>query len=297
MKNLNIFVLVFTVSAFLILAGCTQSQTAQQTPLPQQTLQPTAAARPADTVNLGNTTLGSVLTDAKGMTLYYFTTDLSGEGTSTCYGKCAMIWPVFSTSVITVSPPLMAADFGSINRTDGTQQTAYKGWPLYYFQNDANPGDVKGENVAKTWYVAKPDYTLMIATRPATGSYLTDGTGKTLYFFAKDTNGTSACTGACLTKWPAFSVDTISAPSVINTSDFSTVIRADDVKQIAFMGQPLYYYSGDMNASDLNGEGFNNVWFAANVTGLLPTPQTTVTTAITLQQTTSSMGYSSSSGY
>lgn len=180
------------------------------------------------------------------------------------------------------SPPLQASDFSSINRTDGAKQTNYRGWPLYYFQNDKKPGDVKGENVLQTWYVARPDYTMMIASRLKTESYLTDGTGRALYIWAKDTiPGVSSCTGSCIATWPAFWVDNLVVPSVLDPANFSTIIRGDGSKQWAYMGRPLYYYSADKDAGDLYGDGIGNVWFAANVTGILPVPATPATTATT----------------
>jgi predicted lipoprotein with Yx(FWY)xxD motif len=281
----------------LFIAGCTQQaavpppQITPATTVPPTTILPTtipqAPVSTAGNVKLGTTSLGKVLTDAGGMTLYFFVTDLAGEGMSTCYGTCASIWPIFSVDTPVVSPPLPASDFTSITRTDGTKQTTYKGWPLYYYKNDRKPGDMNGENVLKTWYVAKPDYTMMIASRPTTGSYLTDGTGRALYVWAKDTTpGVSSCTGTCITTWPAFSVGTLVVPSALKLSDFSTTTRADGKKQMAYMGRPLYYYSVDKDAGDLYGDGIGNVWFAANVTGVLPIPATPVTTATPATTTT-----------
>ena len=143
--------------------------------------------------------------------------------------------------------------------TDQNRQRTY-GWPLYYYQADTKPGDVNGENVLNVWFVVRPDESVLIEHNPDLGLYLTDTSGKTLYFFTKDASGTSACTGACLAKWPAFSSSSVTAPSVLKTSDFSAVSRADGVKQTAFMGRPLYYYSGDVKPGDVNGQGFNNVW-------------------------------------
>jgi predicted lipoprotein with Yx(FWY)xxD motif len=293
MRTPTLLALVLVLSALLFIAGCMTQQTVpppQQTTTPA-TMSPTQApqtpALPAQTVSLGDTSLGKVLTDAQGMTLYFFVTDLAGEGTSTCYGICATFWPIFSADTVVASHPLQASDFSSITRSDGTKQATYKGWPLYYFRNDKRPGDVTGENVQKTWYVAKPDYTIMIASRPETGSYLTDGTGRALYFFAKDTTpGASSCTGACIATWPAFSVNTLVVPSALKLSDFGTTIRADGRRQMAYMKRPLYYYSVDKNAGDLNGDGIGNVWFAANVTGTLPIPATPVPTATTIPVTT-----------
>ena len=202
------------------------------------------------------------------MTLYFLATDLAGEGVSNCYGNCSKVWPTFSVNNTIVSSPLNVSDFSSINRTDGTKQTTYKGRPLYYFANDAKPGDMKGENVLKIWFVAKPDYTVFIASRPVNGSYLTDGTGRALYVLTKDTPGNSTCNGTCAATWPPFTTDILTIPSLLNMSDFNAIIRTDGMKQMAYMRHPLYYYSVDKDAGDLYGQGFNNVWFAANVSGI-----------------------------
>ncbi len=111
------------------------------------------------------------LTDAKGMTLYYYTKDADGQ--SACYGGCATAWPIFYTDTIAVPENLKASDFGTITRTDGTKQTTYLGWPLYYWQKDAKSGDMTGEGVGKVWYILKvPAYNVMISTSAALASCL-----------------------------------------------------------------------------------------------------------------------------
>ena len=79
---------------------------------------------------------GTILVDSHGKTLYYFANDVPASGASSCNGQCAVVWPVFSSDTIKVSSPLDPADFGTITRTDGTKQTTYYGWPLYYYQAD-----------------------------------------------------------------------------------------------------------------------------------------------------------------
>jgi hypothetical protein len=59
------------------------------------------------------------------------------------------------------------------------------------------------------------------------------------------------------------------------------------MKQTAFMGRPLYYYSGDKKPGDTNGQGFNNLWYVANVTGSVPAVTTVTTTVPTTVRTTS----------
>ena len=269
-KTTTLFFLVLAIAAMLLIAGCTQQQQQVQTPVAAPATPAPTAMQPADTIQTAGSPLGTILTDSRGMTLYYFANDLPASGASSCTGACAGVWPAFSAGTIQVSSPLSPADFGSITRADGTYQTTWHGWPLYYYQADKKPGDVNGENVLLTWFVAKPGENVLIAHTPALGLYLTDASGMTLYVFTKDTTGTSTCTGACLAKWPAFNATMVSAPSVLGQANFSAVSRADGVSQTAWMGSPLYYYSGDMKPGDVNGQGFNSVWYVANVSGMTP---------------------------
>jgi predicted lipoprotein with Yx(FWY)xxD motif len=289
MKNATLFLLLLAVAAMLLIAGCTQQQAPVTAPV---TLVPTTAP-PADTVKVTSSPLGTILADAQGKTLYYFANDRPVSGASACSGQCAAVWPVFSAGTVRVSSPLDPADFGSITRADGATQTTYYGWPLYYYQADTKPGDVNGENVLRIWFVVKPDESVLIAHKPDPGLYLTDTFGKTLYVFTKDTAGASTCTGTCLAKWPAFSADPVTAPSVLKPADFSAVTRADGVNQTAYMGRPLYYYAGDALPGDTNGQGFNNLWYAANVSGIVPV----VTTIPTTVPTTNSAATSYGGGY
>ena len=99
--------------------------------------------------------LGEFLVDAEGMTLYMFTKDT--ENTSTCYGDCAEAWPPLLTEgEPTLGEELDAALVGTTERTDGTTQVTYGGWPLYYWVNDAAPGDTTGQNVGEVWFVVSP---------------------------------------------------------------------------------------------------------------------------------------------
>jgi predicted lipoprotein with Yx(FWY)xxD motif len=99
---------------------------------------------------VGDTSMGKVLTDSKGMTLYTFDRDTAGK--SNCNGQCAQNWP-----------PLMAAagaqssgDWTVVTRDDGSKMWAYKGKPLYTWVKDSKAGDTTGEGVNNVWRVAKP---------------------------------------------------------------------------------------------------------------------------------------------
>lgn len=106
----------------------------------------------SDTVRLrAKGRVGSYLTDAKGMTLYYSKKDAPGK--SACAGDCITRWPVFYTKQVVVSGKLDKKDFSVITRDDGIRQTTYKGRPLYYFARDAAPGEMNGEGVHNAWQV------------------------------------------------------------------------------------------------------------------------------------------------
>ncbi len=209
---------------------------------------------------------GLYLVDANGRTLYFFAKDYNG--TSACYGACAEKWPPFYVENLNVAPGLNPDDFGVITRKDGTKQITYKGWPLYYFAGDQKPGDINGDGVKGVWFIAKPDYTVMIAVKPDLGAYLVDDKGRTLYYFAKDVNGTSTCYGTCAEKWPPFTPSSLIVPSTLNLADFQFIVRDDGTVQLAYKGQPLYYWINDMKRGDTNGHGVKGVWFVASIEGL-----------------------------
>jgi predicted lipoprotein with Yx(FWY)xxD motif len=111
------------------------------------TTEPEAAA---GLVALADSSLGSILVDGDGNVLYLFTPDEQGE--SVCYDECAGFWPPL-VGEFAAGDGVDAALMGSVARTDGSEQVTYNGWPLYYFANDAAPGDTNGQGVNEVWYV------------------------------------------------------------------------------------------------------------------------------------------------
>jgi predicted lipoprotein with Yx(FWY)xxD motif len=111
-----------------------------------------ATGGPALTV--AESSLGQIIADDEGNTLYLFVPDNQGE--STCYDQCAVNWPPVEGPV-DASDGIEADLIGSVTRTDGTVQATYGGWPLYYFANDAQPGDTNGQGLNDVWFVISPD--------------------------------------------------------------------------------------------------------------------------------------------
>ncbi|MGD0423383.1 MAG: hypothetical protein ABSA92_07985 [Candidatus Bathyarchaeia archaeon] len=138
-----------------------------------------------------------------------------------------------------------------------------------------------GSNMVAYAQMASSQYSVNVTSKPGFGSYLTNATGFTLYTFRVDTpnSGTSACTGGCSEKWPAFYVTNLNLPSGLGATSFTVIIRPDGSKQLAFDGWPLYYFSNDMKPGDTNGQGIGNVWYACTVATPFSDTTSTVTTS------------------
>ncbi|MBS0564800.1 MAG: hypothetical protein JSR87_10090 [Proteobacteria bacterium] len=91
----------------------------------------------------------SLLTDAKGMTLYTFDADSGGK--PSCYKDCAAKWPPY----LGKKGEAMKKDWNLVKRTDGKMQWTYDGKPLYFFAGDKAKGDMKGDGLGGKWHVIK----------------------------------------------------------------------------------------------------------------------------------------------
>ena len=101
------------------------------------------AAAAAGTVKTATIAGVTVLTNARGFTLYSFAPDT--PTTSKCYGGCAVYWPpVTGTAPASLSLP---GRLGTITRTGGSRQLTYNGHPLYTYIGDTGPGQAKGNNL------------------------------------------------------------------------------------------------------------------------------------------------------
>ncbi len=222
-------------------------------------------------------TLGEIMVDGAGRTLYYFTPDVSGN--STCSGGCLDAWPVFYSNdiVLADNSTMDVNDFGTTTATDGSQQTTYKGWPLYYYAPAADgviedAGEALGEGLGGVWYVAKVNYSLMIADAQLIGAdgknylsdytegegttkYFTDAEGNTLYLFVNDSKDTNNYTQEDFSNdatWPIFHVEIADLPSDMNATDFGE-IDVHGRKQLTYRGWPVYYFGGDSERGQTNG--------------------------------------------
>jgi predicted lipoprotein with Yx(FWY)xxD motif len=97
----------------------------------------------------------------------------------------------------------------------------------------------------------------------------------TVYMFAADHGGTSACYGACAGAWPP--VTTTGAPKVeggASAAKLGTITRTEGVKQVTYGGYPLYYYSPDTTETSISGQGINSfgaLWWVLSPAGKIVT--------------------------
>lgn len=106
------------------------------------------------------------------------------------------------------------------------------------------------------------------------GQVLVGSNGRTLYLFKSDTGTTSTCTGACAATWPAATTTGKPQASGVNAGMLGTAVNAGHT-QVTYHGHPLYYYSGDSAAGQVNGQGLLKLWYAVSPSGSADTSMPT----------------------
>lgn len=156
MKSIRIQVgIIATLAAAFLLAACGGTTgTGAASPSPSPALVHTASLK------VGDKTV-TVLKNAAGLTLYYFTLDTSAK--IACTGACASNWPpLLGTSGTLTSNPALPGQLTVLNGPNGNQ-VLYNGHPLYAYSKDKATGDVFGQGVGGKWFVATPDLATAIA--------------------------------------------------------------------------------------------------------------------------------------
>jgi predicted lipoprotein with Yx(FWY)xxD motif len=137
----------------------------------------TQASAPVD-LKTASTTLGTVVVDGKGLTVYVFDKDTADSGKSVCSGQCAAIWPAVITTSSSPRVDGVTGTVGTIPALSGGRQVTLDGLPLYTFSGDSSAGDVKGQGYMGIWWVVGADGVKMA---PAPTAQKTSGTGSGMY--------------------------------------------------------------------------------------------------------------------
>ena len=113
-----------------------------------------AAQAKGPLVSTTTTSLGRILVDARGHTLYLFEKDKNGK--SACAGACATAWPpLIATAKPRAGAGAKASRLGTTRRADGRLQVTYNHHPLYTFIKDTKKGQTNGEGLdafGAEWY-------------------------------------------------------------------------------------------------------------------------------------------------
>ena len=150
--------LVALATVGVLAAGCGSSGSGSGGGLYGGSSDPTTAPSAVATVSASSTSLGTILVDGSGRTLYLFEKDQPDQ--SACAGACAAAWPVDQSSgAPKAGSGVKASMLGTIKRGDNTTQVTYNKHPLYYFQGDSGAGQQNGQGVdafGAKWFVLNP---------------------------------------------------------------------------------------------------------------------------------------------
>ncbi|MFH6990972.1 hypothetical protein [Flavobacterium sp. FlaQc-48] len=270
MKLKQIKLALVAIMATSIFVSCSNDKDTDNTPAPEAKKEISLSS---------STTLGSYLSDKDGKSLYFFGSDAKGQ--ASCTGGCEAVWPAFYVDNLTadkLGTGLTFSDFGTITTSSGKKQLTYKGWPLYYYAPNINgtntpetKGQTTGDGVGGIWFIAKPDYSVMLVKSQLIGhdgknyksdytagdgltTYFTDANGSTLYTFKNDNFKKNNFTKADFSNnavWPIYETDKIVVPSFLDKSKFS-VITVFGKSQLTYNGWPLYYFGQDASVRGSN---------------------------------------------
>jgi predicted lipoprotein with Yx(FWY)xxD motif len=149
-------IVLFGAALALVAVGCSSSSKttdAGGTTTTTAKAQPETTSPPA-TVAVAKTSIGSVLVDSKGMTIYLFTVDKGT--TSSCTGGCLQEWPPVVATGTPTPGTGVTATLSTAAQADGTKQLVVNGHLVYTFANDKAAGDTMGQGVGKVWYALTP---------------------------------------------------------------------------------------------------------------------------------------------
>lgn len=167
MRRLMALMCVPAVIVLLVACGSSSSnKSAKTSSTTAKTPSTTAASAPAVVKNATSATLGTILVDDTGKTVYTLTNN--GQPVA-CTGQCPTFWPPLLLPAGTTTATGGAGVTGlATTAAAGGQQVTQDGKPLYRFKNDTNPGDTNGEGISSfggTWHVVKVG-----SSAPTTGS-------------------------------------------------------------------------------------------------------------------------------
>jgi predicted lipoprotein with Yx(FWY)xxD motif len=166
------------LAATLLIAACGSSTGSTSSGSTTSSAAAPASSAAASSSALKTTKIGgaTVLTNAKGFTLYWFAPDTPTM--SKCNGSCAAYWPPVKGPATAGAG--VTGKLGTITRSDGSMQATYNGHPLYTYAADSAPGQAKGNGLnlsGGVWH----EVTVSGAAAPASNGSASAGGGGSGY--------------------------------------------------------------------------------------------------------------------
>lgn len=118
----------------------------------------TPSASPSGTtIATADTALGTVLTGAKGYTLYMFDADTPTASHCDSGDGCSKLWPPATGTARFEGDTTLPGKLSTLTRSDGSNQVTYQGHALYTYSKDSGPHQTNGDNALNQWHVVKTD--------------------------------------------------------------------------------------------------------------------------------------------
>jgi predicted lipoprotein with Yx(FWY)xxD motif len=236
---------------------------------------PSSGGTMAQTTDLRteNTSAGMILATSDGMTLYYYSGDRPGSGTSSCTGGCASAWPPFTGTARAPAGVRLPGPIGSITRPGGVHQITINGYPVYTHVGDKSSGQVTGNGLDGVWHVIKLSGTssvggLMKAEVTPAGQVLANPHGMTVYYYSEDKpgSGASACTGPCARAWPPVIAPVRIPAGMTLPGPLGSITLPGGKRQVTINGYPIYKHAGDKAPGQASGNGIEGKWHVIKLT-------------------------------
>ena len=134
-------------------------------PSPKTTLtftpgQPNAPGTATAALKVTGSRYGPIVVSDQGYAVYMSDSDSQNPPKSVCYNACTKKWiPLLTSGEVTLDGAVPSGVVGTLKRWDGGTQLTLRGWPLYLFAGDKQPGEITGHNKALHWQVLAPDGT------------------------------------------------------------------------------------------------------------------------------------------
>jgi len=157
--------------ALIAACGSSSPPASSSTSSPAGAASASATHAPGVVIMTRSTSKGTVLTNAQGMTLYWFAIDTPTM--SKCTGTCATYWPPVIGKPTAAAGASLPAGFGTITRSNGQIQATYDGHPLYTYSGDTAAGQVSGNGLTASgglWWAMTPNGAKLGSSTPGSSA-------------------------------------------------------------------------------------------------------------------------------